>query len=124
MEKKNVLKEKSFNFSISIVKLVQQLQDESKEYVLSKQLLRSGTAIGALICEAEFGQSTADFLSKMYISLKEANETKYWLELLFATNYITAEKYEQSYTDCKELVAMLVATTKTIKSKNTKTNNF
>lgn len=118
MDRKNVLKDKSFNFAVEIVKLTKKLQSETKEFVLSKQLLRSGTAIGALISEAEFGQSNADFLSKMYIALKEANETKYWLNLLNATNYITGETHEHMSNNCKELVAMLVATTKTIKSKN------
>lgn len=78
---KSILKDKSYAFAIRIVKLSQFLQNEKREFVLSKQVLRSGTAIGALIREAEFGQSKADFISKMSISLKEANETEYWLSL-------------------------------------------
>ena len=84
----SVLKDKSYMFAIRIVKLSQYLQNEKKEFVLSKQVLRSGTAIGALVREAEFGQSKADFVCKMSISLKEANETDYWLLLLKDTNYI------------------------------------
>ena len=117
MEKKGVLKEKSFNFSIKIVRLVQQLQNEKKEFVLSRQLLRSGTAIGALVSEAKFGQSDADFLSKMYIALKEANETTYWIQLLYSTDYLTKEQYEDIYQDNKELLAILIAITKTLKAK-------
>ncbi len=85
---KSILKDKSYAFAIRIVKLSQYLQAEKKEYVLSKQILRSGTAVGALIREAEFGQSKADFVSKMSISLKEANETEYWLCILKVTNYM------------------------------------
>ncbi len=78
---KSVLKEKSYAFAIRIVKLSQSLQAERKEFVLSKQLLRNGTSIGALIREGEFGQSKADFINKMSIALKEANETEYWLSI-------------------------------------------
>jgi four helix bundle protein len=84
----SVLKDKSYTFAIRIVKLSQYLQNEKKEFVLSKQVLRSGTSIGASVREAEFGQSRADFVSKMSVSLKEANETDYWLLLLKDTNYI------------------------------------
>ena len=85
---KSILKEKSYVFAIRVVKLSQFLREERKEFVLSKQILRSGTAIGALVREAEFGQSKADFRSKMSIALKEANETDYWLNLLKDTNYL------------------------------------
>ena len=81
--KNNILKEKSYSFAIQIVKACESLIKERKEYILSKQLLRSGTAIGALIREAEFAQSKADFINKMSISLKEANETGYWLSLRY-----------------------------------------
>ena len=114
---RSILKEKSFDFAVKVVKLTQFLQHEKKEFVLSKQLLRSGTAIGALISEARFGQSDADFLSKMYIALKEANETEYWLRLLKKTEYIKDEQYQEIYNDCDQLLAMLIATTKTIKTK-------
>jgi four helix bundle protein len=112
VEKKDVLKEKSFEFAIRIVKLVQYLQSEKKEFVLSKQLLRSATAIGTLISEAQFEQSKADFLDKMYIALKEANESIYWLELLHATEYLTHNQFEDICSDSKEMLALLIAAMK------------
>ena len=111
----NPLRDKSYSFAIRIVTLSQYLQKEKKEYVLSRQVLRSGTAIGALIREAEFGQSRADFVSKMSISLKEANETEYWLSLLKDTAYISEEQFLSIQPECKELIAMLVSTVKTAK---------
>jgi four helix bundle protein len=114
---KSILKDKSYAFAILIVKLSQLLVNERKEYVLSKQLLRSGTAVGALIREAEFAQSKADFINKMSISLKEANETLYWLDLLKDTDYITNAHHQQLHSSCKELVAMLVSSVKTTKSR-------
>ena len=110
---KSILKDKSYEFAIRIVELNRFLCKERKEYVLSKQLLRSGTAVGALIREAEFGQSRADFRSKMTIALKEANETQYWLSLLKDTNYVDIKDYEDASGDCLELIRMLVATVKT-----------
>jgi four helix bundle protein len=95
--------------------LSQFLQQDRKEYVLSKQVLRSGTAVGALIREAEFGQSRADFASKMGISLKEANETEYWLSLLKDTDFISESQFKGLQSNCKELIAMLVSTVKTSK---------
>ena len=112
----NPLKDKSYQFAVRIVRLSQYLQREKKEFVLSKQILRSGTAIGALIREAEFGQSKADFSNKMSVSLKEANETEYWLCLLKDTDFISENQFKNLHADCKELVAMLVATVKTSKS--------
>ncbi len=112
---KNPLKNKSYAFAVRIVKLSKYLQKEKKEFVLSKQILRSGTAIGALIREAEFGQSKADFTSKMRIALKEANETGYWLAVLKDTNFINEKSFQSLQSDCKELIAMLVATVKTSK---------
>ncbi len=114
--KDNPLKDKSYQFAIRIVKLSDFLQRDKKEYVLSKQALRSGTAIGALIREAEFGQSKADFSSKMNISFKEANETAYWLSLLKDTEFISENQYLSLQSDCRELIAMLVSTVKTSKS--------
>ena len=111
---KSVLKTKSYAFSIRVVRLSQFLQKE-KEFVLSKQVLRSGTSVGALIREAEFAQSRADFTHKMSISLKEANETEYWLCLLKDTDYINVKLFESLQSDCKELIAMLVSTVKTSK---------
>lgn len=113
---KSILKVKSYAFAIRVVKLSQFLQTEKKEYVLSKQVLRSGTAVGALIREAEFGQSKADFVSKMSISLKEANETEYWICILKDTNYIEQNLFESMQLDCKELIAMLVSSIKTVKN--------
>lgn len=113
--KDSVLKDKSYAFAIRIVKLSQHLQSEKKEFVLSKQILRSGTAIGALIREAQFGQSRADFANKMSIALKEANETDYWLCLLKDTEFISGKLFESIQTDCRELIAMLVSTVKTSK---------
>lgn len=85
---KNILKSKSYDFAIGIVKLCQYLTNYKKEYVISKQLLRSGASVGALIREAEFGQSKRDFISKMSIALKEANETDYWISILKDTEYL------------------------------------
>jgi four helix bundle protein len=92
------------------------LADEKKEYVLGKQMLRSGTSIGANITESRNAQSDADFVSKMSIALKEADETAYWFELLKLTKYITDEEYDSVSTDLNELIAMLVATIKTKKN--------
>ena len=111
------LKSKSYAFAIRVVRLAQYLQTERKEFVLSKQILKSGTAIGALIKEAEFGQSKPDFISKMNISLKEANETDYWLSLLKDTDYIEVKLFDSLSKDCSELIAMLIATLKTSRSK-------
>lgn len=93
------------------------MQNERKEFVLSKQILRSGTAVGALIREAEFAQSKPDFTHKMNIALKEANETDYWLNILKDTEYIELKQFESFQSDCKELIAMLVSTVKTSKTK-------
>lgn len=112
----NVLKEKSYEFAIMIVRTSEQLSAQKKEFILSKQLLRSGTAIGALIREAEFAQSKADFINKLPIALKEANETMYWLSLLKDTNYISIESFSYLSKTCKELISILVASVKTSKS--------
>ncbi|WP_452232278.1 four helix bundle protein [Lacinutrix sp. MEBiC02595] len=114
---KSILKDKSYAFAILIVKLSQLLVTEKKEYILSKQLLRSGTAIGALIREAEFAQRKKDFINKMSISLKEANETLYWIDLLKDTNYMDKDQYQVHNELNKKLVAMLVSSIKTAKSK-------
>ena len=112
----SILKTKSYKFAIRIVKLNQFLQKTENEFILSKQLLRSGTAIGALIREAEFGQSKADFANKMSIALKEANETDYWLNLLKDTGYLNEKMFESISTDCVELIKILVVTVKTAKN--------
>lgn len=104
---------KSFAFALRIVKLAKYLQSEMKEFVLSKQVLRSGTAIGALVREAEHAESKADFVHKMNIALKEANETLYWLELLHQSEYISEPSFASIRTDSEELVKLLVAIVKT-----------
>jgi len=114
--KNSILKKKSYVFAISIVRLSQLLQKEEKEFVLSRQILRSGTSIGANIREAEFAQSKADFTHKMSISLKEANETIYWIDLLKDTNYIDEKKHESLLNNCTEILKMLVSTVKTSKN--------
>ncbi len=103
------IKFKSFAFALRIVKLFQFLTERKKEYVLSKQLLRSGTAIGALAREAEHGESKADFIHKMAIAQKEANETEYWIELLFQSNYIDEVQYLSIFKDCEEIRKMLAS---------------
>ncbi len=112
----NVSVEKSFNFAVRIVNLYKHLTSEYKEYVLSKQLLRSGTSIGANISEAQRGQSKADFIAKMSIALKEANETQYWLKLLYATDYLDKVQYDSVNTDINELISILTAICKTSNS--------
>ncbi len=93
MEKKNIIKEKSFAFAIDIVNLYKVLS-EKKEFVLSRQVLRSGTSIGANVRESEHAQSKADFIHKLSISLKEANETEYWLDLLYETKYLSDVEFQ------------------------------
>jgi len=115
----NVLKSKSYAFALRIVKLYKYLSD-NREYVLSKQVLRSGTAIGALIAEAEFGQSRADFASKLSIALKEANETIYWLSLLKDAKYMNEVMFENIKQDNEELIKLLVSSIKTVKKNSIK----
>ena len=105
----NVIYEKSFHFAIRVVMLYPFMTDSKKEFVLSKQLLRSGTSIGANIAEAEKAQSSSDFYAKMNIALKEANETRYWLRLLHATDYLTDQQFFSVETDTKEIIALLTA---------------
>ena len=105
----NIIEEKSFDFAVSIVNLYKYLCDSKKEYVLSKQLLRSGTSIGANVAEAQQAQSKADFVSKMSIALKEATETKYWLRLLNATNFLNAPETKTILADCVEIEKILTS---------------
>ena len=116
-KKESVLRDKSYRFAVRIVKLSQYLQKEKKELVLNKQILRSGTAIGALIREAEYAQSDADFINKFSVSLKEANETAYWLLLLKDTDYINQKLCNSLSVDCDEIISMLVSSIKTMKRK-------
>ena len=122
MARDSVTLDKSKNFAIRIVRLYQYLCTEKKEFVLSKQLLRSGTSIGANLAEAIYGISDKDFLSKMYISLKECAETKYWPELLFKTDYLTEQQYRSINEDCTELIKLLTSSAKTMSIK-LKSNN-
>jgi len=108
---------KSKNFAIRIVHCYKFLINNKKEFILSKQLLRSGTAIGALIAESKFAQSDKDFLNKLYIALKEANETLYWLDLLYETQFLSQEEFSSISEDATELLKLLVSITKTLKSK-------
>jgi four helix bundle protein len=110
---KNVVKDKSFNFAIRVIKLYKYLLEEKKEFVLSKQLLKSGTSIGANINEAQQGQSKKDFLMKMNISLKECTETIYWIKLLAATDYIDKQQESLIINDCIELEKLLTSIVKT-----------
>ncbi len=115
-KKENIVADKSKSFAIRVIKLYQYLKSEKQEYVLSKQLLRSGTSIGANVKEAIRGQSKADFISKMNIALKEASETEYWLELLFETEYIDKKQFDSIYSDNQEVLKLLVSIVKTSKA--------
>ena len=116
MKKENVVMNKSYTFALRIIKLYKYLVTEKKEYVLSKQLLRSGTAIGALIKEGEHAQSKADFLNKMNIALKEANETEYWIELLRDSEYLSTTESLSILDDTSELIRLLISIVKTTKA--------
>jgi len=111
----NIIEEKSFAFAVRIVNLYKHLNETKKEFVLSKQLLRSGTSIGANIAEAEQAQSTLDFISKMSIALKETSETKYWIRLLASTGYLTEAESVSILNDCIELEKILVSIIKSTK---------
>lgn len=118
MAKQNVVVEKSKAFAVRIIRMYQWMTVEKREFVLSKQCLRSGTSIGANLCEGFSGQSTADFIAKLHIALKEANETSYWLELMKETEYITSEMYDSINTDCIELIKLITSIIKTTKINN------
>ncbi|MDR2168943.1 MAG: four helix bundle protein [Planctomycetaceae bacterium] len=109
----NVIVLKSKAFALRIIKLYQYLIDKKREYVLAKQILRSGTSIGANIREAIRGQSKPDFYAKLNISLKEAGETEYWLELLHESGYLNKTQFTSIYNDCQEIICILVSITKT-----------
>ena len=111
------LSEQSMDFAVQTINLVRQLK-EQRENIVSNQIGRSGTSIGANIREAKYAHGTADFISKMQIALKEANETGYWLELLYKTNYISEEQYHFLESKCKSLRAMLVSSINTAKNNN------
>jgi len=117
-ERKSIIKDKSFLFAIRIIKLSQYLTETKKEYTLSKQLLRSGTAIGALVREAQNAESSKDFIHKLSISQKECDETIYWLELLKMTDYIDEQEFENLNKEATELLKMLRSAIITSKQNN------
>ncbi len=112
----NVVLNKAKDFAVRIINLYKHLTSTMNEYVLSKQILRSGTSIGANLCEAEEAISKKEFASKVYMALKEARETEYWLELLCRTDYISKKEYDSINADCTELLKLLVSITKTLSS--------
>jgi len=116
VDKEKTVKYKSKKFAVRVVNLYKFLRSDKKEFVLSKQILRAGTSIGANIAESECAISTKDFLSKIYIALKECAETIYWLDLLHETDYINEKEYLSLKADCDEIRKMLSATTKTLNS--------
>jgi four helix bundle protein len=120
MAQHSILKTKSFDFAVRIIKLYKYLKTKFTVYELPGQLLRSGTAIGALLREAEFAESRTDFKHKLRIALKEANETVYWLNLLHSTNYIDNKMFNSINSDAEQLLKMLVSSIKTIESKTAK----
>ena len=118
MKNDNTILEKSKAFALRIIKLYKHLHNNRREFILSQQVLKSGTSIGANVKEGVFAQSRADFTAKLYIAQKECAETEYWLELLFESEYIDKREFESIYEDCQELMRLLVATTKTLSVDN------
>ena len=116
----NIVKDKSFRLAIKIINLYKFLISEKKEYVLSKQLLRCGTSVGAMIREAEHSESSADFIHKMAIAQKEINETIYWLELLEETDYISNEQFDSIIPEAIEIIKLITSIIKTTKRKSIK----
>jgi four helix bundle protein len=114
--KKNIIMEKSKAFALRIIKLYNYLCKNKKEYIIAKQLLKSGTSIGANVKEAQCAQSKKDFTAKMYIAFKEANETEYWLELLYDSDYINDFEFDSIKNDNEELLKLLTSITKTMKN--------
>ncbi len=114
---KNIVVDKSFDFAVRIVNLYKYLTNEKKEYVLSKQLLRCGTSIGANISESQKAQSLADFTTKMFVALKESNESEYWIKLLYKTEYIDENQFNSLNSDISELINILTSICKTSQEK-------
>jgi len=114
--KESILKQKTYAFALKVIQVYKQIVAEHKEYILSKQFLKSGTVPGALIREAEYGQSKPDFISKMSIALKEANECDYWTNLLKDSDYLSQETFENLQIDNKEIIYMLISSVKTAKA--------
>lgn len=109
------VQDKAFRFSVRVVRLNQYLRSRKKEYVLSNQILRSGTSVGANLAEAEFAITKRDFTSKLYIALKEASETRYWLRLLHETGYLTKREYDSMMNEITDIIRILASSTKTLK---------
>lgn len=116
--KENNIKNKSFAFAVRVVKLYQYLTEQKRELILSKQILRSGTSVGAMVREAEHGQSKADFIHKFSIAQKEINETIYWLELLNETDYIDKNQFDSLNTDAVEIIKIITTIIKNTKYSN------
>lgn len=112
------LHNKSYSFAKRIINMVKYVDCPAKMYSLTNQVFRSGTAVGALVREAEFAQSTSDFVNKLHIALKECNETSYWLALLYDTGFITESQFDSISEDCNELIAILISSIKTVKKRN------
>ena len=115
--RENVVKEKSFSFAVRVIKLYKYLVDDKKEFVLSKQLLRSGTSVGAMIRETEHAESQNDFIHKMAIAQKEMNESLYWLELLQKTDYLSQDQFDSINFDALEIIKIITSILKTTKNK-------
>ncbi|GHT72865.1 hypothetical protein FACS189456_2500 [Bacteroidia bacterium] len=115
--KQNILRDKSYMFALRMVRAYKFLTSEQREFVLSKQMLRSGTSVGAMVRESEFAQSAPDFINKLSIALKEANETAYWISLLKDCEYISEDVYLSATKDCEELIKLLVSSIKTSKQR-------
>lgn len=116
MKRENIIHTKTYAFALRVIKLYRHLVDEKKEFVMSKQLLRSGTAIGALVKESEFAQSKPDFINKMNIALKEANETEYWLMLLKDSDYLSIDGFKSLHPEIHEIISILVSIVKSSKT--------
>lgn len=120
---KGAILDKSKAFALRVINLCKYLNEQKDEHILSKQLIRCGTSIGANAKESAFAQSKADFTSKMFIAQKECAETEYWLELLYESNYINKREFESIYADCQELMKLIIATTKTLRNKSKEVSN-
>ncbi len=120
MKETSAICEKSYAFAVRIVKLFRYLSEKKKEYVLSKQVLRSGTSIGAMVREGQQAESRADFVHKLAVALKEANETEYWLELLKDSELITQKMFDSIHSDVNELIKILTSIIKSTKRNGTK----
>jgi four helix bundle protein len=112
--KENILKKKSFDFALRIINIYKYLHNEKKEYVMSNQLIRSGTAVGAMVRAADFVESKIDFIHKMSIAQKEINESLFWLELLYASEYLTIQQYDSINSDAIEIVELITSSIKTV----------